>query len=498
MSAQNQTSTAALPAAGLVPFARLFPSIMLPMSMAVVDQTIVATALPAIAGALGDVERVSLVMIAYLVASTISAPVFGRLGDLMGRRRLMFLALAMVMASAVLSSLSTSVIMLSAARIGQGIGGGGLMTLSQALIGENLAPRVRARYQGYMTATMVSATGLGPVLGGFLVENFGWQAVFLIQLPLGAIALLLLLRLPRGVESGASFRFDFAGLALFSVFIASMLIMLEQLRTLESGAGLRIAVLGSAAVLAVFVLVWWERRASTPLLPLQLLRDANIWRCNVMAACHGAVMVSLITYLPIYMRVVRGASASELGLLLLPIPVGLGIGSLVTSRIVVRTGRTAIVPSLSLPVSVSVLTATALFSPYLTTAQVAVAFGLTMMFAGSVMAIVMLTVQSAAGPTMLGAASASVLFSRSLGAALGTALTGAVLFSVLAATEPEAASFFGDLLQLGPSALDTLAAARREAIEAELVHAFRMSFLSVAAFASVGMLLAWSLPMRRI
>ncbi|MBX9759741.1 MAG: MFS transporter, partial [Beijerinckiaceae bacterium] len=156
-------------------FFRVFPSVMLPMFLAMSDQTIVASALPAIAGALGDVERVSWIVVAYLLAATISAPLYGYLGDSFGRRRLMFIALAMFTTGAILNSLAPSVTLIAVSRFIQGLGGGGLMSMSQALIGEVVPPRQRGQYQGYLAAISVSAAALGPVAGGFLAEHFGWR-----------------------------------------------------------------------------------------------------------------------------------------------------------------------------------------------------------------------------------------------------------------------------------------------------------------------------------
>ena len=201
-------------------FLRVFPNIMLPMFLAVIDQTIVAAALPAIAADLGDVERVSWVVVAYLVATTIAAPVYGRLGDVFGRRRMMLVALGVFATSSVLCSLATSVAALAAFRVLQGLGGGGLMTTAQALIGETVPPRERGRYQGYLATVVVTASMFGPVAGGLLSGTFGWRSIFVVNLPLALIAALLALRLParRAAPDGA-FRFDVIGLALLTTFV---------------------------------------------------------------------------------------------------------------------------------------------------------------------------------------------------------------------------------------------------------------------------------------
>ena len=186
------------------------------MFLASVDGTIVATALPAIAGSLGDVERVSWVVVAYLVAATISAPVYGRLGDALGRRKLLFISLGVNMAAYVLCAAATSMTMLLLARVLQGFGGGGLMTLSQALVGEAVPPRERGRYQGYLATVFVCSSMFGPVAGGWLTEHWGWRAVFLVNIPLAIGAVLLAQRLPVRGKGPGRLHFDFVGLGLFA------------------------------------------------------------------------------------------------------------------------------------------------------------------------------------------------------------------------------------------------------------------------------------------
>ena len=177
-------------------FLTVFPSIMLPMFLAVVDQTIVATALPAIAAATGEVERASWIVVSYLIAATIAAPIYGRLGDAFGRRRMMYVALGVTIVASLLCAAAPTVELLTAARVLQGLGGGGLMTLSQALIGEAIPPRERARFQGYLAAVAVCANTFGPVAGGLLTEHFGWRSIFLINVPIALLGALLTWRLP--------------------------------------------------------------------------------------------------------------------------------------------------------------------------------------------------------------------------------------------------------------------------------------------------------------
>jgi EmrB/QacA subfamily drug resistance transporter len=471
---------------------------MLPMFLAAVDQTIVATALPAIVASTGEVERASWIVVSYLISSTVAAPIYGRLGDEYGRRRLMIVGLIIFVAASVLCALGTSIETLTAARILQGLGGGGLMTLSQALVGEAIPPRERARYQGYLAAVGVSANAFGPVAGGFFAEHLGWQSIFLINIPLGLIAAVLTLRLPSHPNPSGRWQIDGWGILLFALLVAPLILALERAQHLDPTALPTVLGLVALAILALVLLIFREQRTSSPLLPIALLRQATIWRSDALAACHGAALVSLITFLPIYLIVVRGISPSQTGLLLLPLMIGIGIGSMATGRMVSLSGRTAIFPSYGLILVTLNLLLLALGAPHIGTAQLAWVFLWNGLCMGTVMGVVQVTVQSASGPRMLGEAAASVQFSRSIGAAFGTATVATVLFAVLSATDKETAALFGTLVERGASVLSSLPPIRQVIVQSEIAEAFRAAFLVIAGFAGAGALLAMSIPLRRI
>jgi EmrB/QacA subfamily drug resistance transporter len=481
-----------------VSFLRVFPSIMLPMFLAAVDQTIVATALPTIVASTGEVERASWVVVSYLIASTIAAPVYGRLGDSYGRRSLMIVALAVFVAASMLCALCGSIETLTAARVLQGFGGGGLMTLSQALIGEAIPPRERARYQGYLAAVGITANAFGPVVGGLMAEHLGWQSIFLINLPLGVGAAVLVLRLPSHPGAAGYWKVDVWGIALFALFVASVILALEQAQRMDPAAAPRIAGLAALALGALALLVLHERRTAAPLLPISLLREATIWRSDALAACHGAALVSLITFLPIYLIVVHGASPSQTGLMLLPLMIGIGIGSMATGRMVSKWGRTVIFPSYGLMLVTVNLLLLALLSSRIGTAELIWVLLWNGLCMGTVMGVVQVTVQSASGPQRLGEAAASVQFSRSIGAAFGTATVAAILFAVLTARDRETAVLFGTIVEHGGGVLSALPLARQPVVQAEIAEAFRAAFLAIAAFAGTGAALALSIPLRRI
>ena len=428
-------------------FLKVFPSIMLPMFLAVADQTIVATALPSIASGLGDIERASWVIVSYLIANTIAAPVYGRLGDTYGRRLIMIAALAIFMAGSVFCALSPSIEILTAARVLQGFGGGGLMTLSQALIGETVPPRERGRYQGYLAGVSVTSSTFGPVAGGYLTQGFGWQSIFLVNVPLGLIAVALVLRLQTRPGDRRRTTFDTPGLLLFIMFVSPVILALEQVQRMDARAlplALGLLTFGMASLAA---LIWQERRNTSPLLPLTF---------------------------------------------------GIGIGSMITGQLVTRTGRTAIFPTIGLAVTTLALLLLAFVIARLSLGQIPWAFGFIALCMGSVMAVVQVTVQTVAGPRMLGTGAAMVQFSRSVGAAFGTATVAAILFSVLATSDRQTAALFGAIIDQGPDAIATLPAMRQALIQSEIANAFRVAFIAIAVFTAAGTWLACSMPLRRL
>ena len=497
MQQRPDHSKKSAPAATKSPaFLTIFPSIMLPMFLAVVDQTIVATALPAIAAGTGEVERASWIVVGYLIASTVAAPIYGRLGNSFGRRRLMFVALPVFMVASLLCAAAPTVELLTLARVLQGLGGGGLMTLSQALIGETIPPRERARYQGYLAAVAVCANSFGPVAGGYLTEHFGWPSIFLVNVPIGLCALALVWRLPNPIVERVPWRADPGGLFLFTVFVATTLLALEQIQHVDLAALPLGGAMFAVALIAAVLLVRYENRTPSPLIPLKLLRQPAIWHSDALAACHGAALVSLITFLPIYLEVVRGLSPSDTGLLLVPLTIGIGAGSLMTGRMVSKTGLTTVYPIGGLALATVNFIILAFWASSLSATQLAVVMLLSGLFMGTVMGVVQVSVQSAAGQARLGEAAASVQFSRSIGAAIGTALVATILFGVLAFKSPEAARVFADMIETRHVAPGVTAA--QVAIQADIREAFGAAFLTMAAFTTGGFFLALTNPQRRI
>jgi EmrB/QacA subfamily drug resistance transporter len=469
-------------------FRLVFPGVMVAMFVASVDQTILATTLPAIGATFGDLADVSWVAIAYLLAATVTAPIHGYLGDRFGRRRMLTVALGVFVIASVGCALAPTLFALVVGRAAQGAGGGGLMTLSQALIGEHVPPRERARFQGYFAAMYALASTLGPVLGGVLTEHLTWRAVFWINLPLVAIATALAFRIPHVPPAPSRrFRFDFAGAALFGVSAVALLYALASGgHRLGWTSPTLLTLLGTAAT-GFIVLGWWERRVADPMIPVRLLSVPAILRSNVVVMCFAACVFSAVLYLPLYLQLGRGAGIGESGLWLLPISLSTAAGATVAGRLISRTGRLTAYAIAGLVVtSVAFATlAVALHvapTPWVVVLMMVSTFGL-----GGVMPACQIIIQDTAGRGALGSATASISVSRSIGGATGVALVGALLFGLIG-------SYEGLLHGAGSAG----AAVEQAAARGRLDTAFRIVFAALATIAAAAAAIAWTIPRRRV
>jgi EmrB/QacA subfamily drug resistance transporter len=479
-------------------FRTVFPGVMVAMVLAAMDQTILATAIPAIAGALGNFADVSWLASGYLIAATITAPIYGHLGDRFGRRRMLYIALTLFVIASIACSLATSLSMLIVTRALQGLGGGGLMTLSQALISEQVPPRERGRYQGYFAGLFAVSSTLGPVIGGYLTQHASWRAVFLINVPLGIAAAVLARRVPYtpGHREG-KFRPDVFGTVLFAIGACVLLFTL-------SSAGHRIAwtsplllALVATAVGSFVILYLWERRVDDPVIPVALLSQPAILRSNVVVMTFGATLFALVLYLPLFMQLSRGAGVGESGMLLLPVTLTLAFAALFTGRYITRTGRITQPPITGLTVSTfafGALAAAVHGAPtWLIVVLIVVAAG----GMGTVMPACQILVQDSAGARSLGSATASVSVSRSFGGAVGSALAGVLLYLLLGGDD---GGFSSVLAQVGSadSQLNALPASERAALSSRVADAFRVMFAILSAITAVGAAVAYSIPKRTL
>lgn len=480
-------------------FMRAFPAVALVIFLSAVDQTIVATALPAIAASMGGIERTSWILVAYLAAATCAAPVFGQLGDVFGRRTMLFGALAVFFAGCLGCALAQNLPMLVTARIVQGFGGGALLTLAQALIGEAVPPRDRGRYQARIAGSYAFASAFGPVAGGYLTQGFGWRSVFLTLLPLAVVCAVLAVRLPHvePARRGVRLRFDWTGLGLFIVMVASALVALDRARRLDAALLPLAGGLAVAAIIAGALLLKVERAARDPLLPIAVFAEPSIWRSYAVSACVVGAQVGMISFLPVWLQTVRGLAPGQSGLMLLAMSVGGASGAFFSGRMVARSGQGMRWPAMLLPVGCVIWTVLAIVAPSLPLVAFVPLLAAASFCSGSSFPVVQVTVQMAAGRERLGAASAGVAFSRNIGAATGTALIAAIVFAAVSLSGPGTAPAFQRLVAEGSGFVAAMGPEAAELLRAELAEAFRMLFASAAVLTAAGAVFARRVPLQR-
>jgi EmrB/QacA subfamily drug resistance transporter len=454
-------------------FLPLFGAVFLPMFMAAVDQTLLATATPAIAATLGGLRDTSWIVVGYLLASAVIVPVYGRLGDRRGRREMLLVALAIFTVGSLACGVSQTFPQLVAARVLQGLGGGGLMTLSQALIGELVAPRERVRYQAWFALVFTTSSIAGPVLGGIVVSHVSWRWLFLANLPLAAIAAWRLLRLPRSEKPRQpAGGIDLAGHVLFALGALATLYWLTSgghrfaWGSIESVV---LAVFGAATLVALYL---YERRQPAPFLPIDLLHERTIALLTLLVLLFAACLFAVIFFLPIYLQLAHQVTPQFSGLLLLPVTGGMVIAALGSSRILARTGRPHWIPVSGMSISAVALLLLGLVPASFTLIAV-LGFFAGLGF-GSVMPTTQVTVQTVAGRDQLGAATAIVALARSTGGAAGAALFGAVVFAALPGGVSQAAQAGHD--------------------PAALAGAFHRAFLLTGGIAALAALVASRIP----
>ena len=458
-------------------FLNLFAAVFLPMFMAAVDQTLLATATPAIAQSLGGLRDTSWIAVGYLLASATITPVYGRLGDRRGRRDMLLAALAVFTLGSLACALAQSLPQLVAARVLQGLGGGGLMTLSQALIGELVAPRERVRFQGYFALVFTTSSIVGPVIGGLVVSHFSWRWLFLANLPLAAFAAWRLMRLPPGERHPASATgADLPGHAFFAVGALSLLFWLTSgghRFAWQSAPSLALAAL---AALSLGALYWHESRHPGPFLPIELLRMKAIGLSAVLIMLFAACLFAMVFFLPVYLQLGHRVSAQLSGLLLLPLTAGMVTGSLTSSRVLQHTGEPHRIPVIGMSLASAALLALGLAPPSI--ALVAALGFLAGAGFGTVMPTTNVLVQTVAGRPKLGAVTAMASLARSTGGAAGAALFGAIVFALMPVAGGRAGQ---DELEL-----------------ATVIRAFHRAFLFAGAIAALGAFTASRIPRVRL
>ncbi|KAB1656896.1 MFS transporter [Pseudoclavibacter chungangensis] len=411
----------------------LFCSLMLAMLLASLNNTLLSSAVPTIVGELRGVEHMSWVITSFILASTIVMPIYGKLSDLFGRRPLLVTAILLFMAGSVIGALAQSIEVLVVARVVQGLGGGGLMILSQAAIADVVPARERGKYMGIMGGVFAFSSVAGPLLGGWLTEGPGWRWVFWFNLPLGLAALLgaiFLLRLPKRRRHDA--RVDLLGMiVLAAATTAIVLVSIWGGTTLAWNSPVLIALLGAGVLFAaLFALV--ERRASEPIMPLAMFRDRNFVLTTIASLVIGIAMFGVLGYLPTYLQVETGIGAAAAGLLMIPMMGCLLTTSIVTGQIVSRTGRYKLMPLIGTIVLAAGLVGLSFIGVDTPVWVVCVALGVIGTGIGASNQILTLIVQNAFPNAMVGTATAANNYFRQVGATLGSAVVGALFASRLA------------------------------------------------------------------
>ena len=477
----------------------VFVSLMLGMFLASLDQTIVATALPTIVGELGGLDHLAWVVTAYLLTSTAASPLYGKLSDLYGRKLMFQVAIVFFLVGSALSGLSQSMAQLIGFRAIQGVGAGGLIVMALTIIGDILSPRERGRYQGYMGSVFAVSSVGGPLIGGFFVDNLDWRWVFYINLPIGIVALVATARFLRLPVQRRDHRVDYLGAVLLvSGVVAALLVTVWGGSEYAWSSPIILGLAAGAVVLLGLFLVQ-ESRAEEPILPLRLFRNRVYTLTSAAGFIVGLAMFGGIIFLPLFLQVVTGVSATSSGLLIVPLMAGILVTSIVSGRRISAHGRYKRYPVAGTLVASAGLLLLSTMSPQ--TAMLVASAYMVVLGAGLglVMQVLVIAVQNAVDMSDLGVATSSSTFFRSLGGSFGTALFGAILSSRLAAGIAERLPGAGGSIPLSElTGSPAIMAQLPEAIRIPLIAAFSDAitgvFLIAIPFTLVAFVLVVLLP----
>jgi EmrB/QacA subfamily drug resistance transporter len=455
-----------------------FAAIVLAMLPAVLDQTILATALPVIASDLGSLSDVSWVVTAYVVAAAASTPLWGKLGDRHGRKQLLQVALAVFLVASALCGVAQDITQLIAFRLVQGAAAGGLMTLAMAAVGDLVAPRERGRYQGYIAATFAVATVVGPLLGGALVDNASWRWVFFVNLPLGVAALAGAgLRLPAAPTGRLERPLDVSGASLLAGATSALMLTCIWGGERYAWNSAPMLALITAMVVLSGGLVSRERRAADPIVPFHLLGTRAVTVASSALFLGTAALFSITVFVPLFLQTTTGASPTEAGLLLVPAMVGITVSTTLSGWSIARTGRYKRFPVAGLALMTAALALLAALAA--DPSQLATGIGLTLfgLGFGMVTQVLIVAVQNSVDRRELGIATATTGFFRALGGAVGAAVLGAVFAAQAGSRAPQ-----GGVHALGA------------AVRSDIIEAVQAVFLIAAALAGLALIVVLRLP----
>ncbi|GLZ41070.1 MDR family MFS transporter [Actinokineospora sp. NBRC 105648] len=463
--------------------------LVIAMLLAMLDNMIVAPALPTIVGDLGGLSMLAWVTTGYILASTVSTPIWGKLGDLFGRRATFLSSVGVFLVGSVLAGLSQNMTELIAFRAVQGLGSGGLMVGVLAIIGEMIPPRERSRYMGLMMAVMPVAMIGGPLAGGFITDHLSWRWAFYVNLPLGVVTMVLcwftLAALPRGTGKA---KIDWSGAALLTVWITALVLITSWGGTKYAWASPQILGLAAVVVAGFIAFVAVQRRTAEPIMPLRVFGNLNFTLAGTLAFISGFALFGAVTFLPQYQQFVQGSSATNSGLLLMPMMIAAMVVSLASGTLISRTGNykpfpiiggTLMAAALALFATVDVdtsKTATALYM---------VLLGIGM---GCLMQTSTLIAQNSLEPRDIGAGTGASMFLRNMGSSLGVSLLGAIYTNSLAGSLSGFGT--GQGTQMTPAALKTLPETARQTFQHAVTDGVGTLFAVAAAVAAIGVVVA--------
>jgi EmrB/QacA subfamily drug resistance transporter len=443
---------------------------MLVLLLGALDATILATALPTIVRELGGLDRLAWVVTAYLLTQTIVTPIYGRLGDLYGRKPVLQSAIVIFLAGSALCGLSGSMLQLIVFRAIQGIGGGGLMVTTQAVVADIVSPRERGKYQGLLGAGFGLASVAGPLLGGFFTSQLSWRWIFYINVPLGLAALLLIAATLPGTPRRAGAVVDYAGSALLAVVLSGVVLLSEMGGAVYSWLSPQVFALAVATLCAILLFLRVEARAAHPVLPLHLFRNRTFTVATLIGFTVGFALFGSVAYMPMFLQLAQGASPTQSGLEMMPMMIGTLAASIASGQIISRTGRYKIFPVAGTALVVCALLLLSRIDATVGTTPLMLRLAMLGLGLGLVMQVLVLAVQNAVPFDDLGAATSATVLFRLVGGSIGTALLGVVFSSRMVGADAGAPT---------PESVSS---------------AIGAVFLVAAAVGAVGAALAWIIP----